>query len=115
MPIWADALVAVLLVVGSVAALVGAWGLVRLPEFMQRLHAPTKAATLGAGCALAALALHFYFSDGVLSLRYLIPLGFIFITAPVSAHMLARAALARAERDDRSRSSAASGLVSTRD
>ncbi len=100
MPIWADAIVAVLLVVGGLAALVGAWGLVRLPEFMLRLHAPTKAATLGAGCALAALAIHFYFLEGPLSLRYLIPLGFVFITAPVSAHMLARAALATSKRDD---------------
>ncbi len=99
MPIWADTLVAVLLVLGGAAALVGAWGLVRLPAFMLRLHAPTKAATLGAGCALAALAIYFYFIDGALSLRYLIPLGFVFITAPVSAHMLARAWLACEERE----------------
>jgi multicomponent K+:H+ antiporter subunit G len=91
MPIWADALVAVLLMLGAVASLIGAWGLLRLPDFMTRLHAPTKAATLGAGCALAALALHFFFVEGGGSLRYLIPLAFLFVTAPVSAHMLAKA------------------------
>ncbi|GAA5180362.1 hypothetical protein GCM10025771_24680 [Niveibacterium umoris] len=95
MPAWIDALVAGLLVVGAFAALVGAWGLVKLPEFMMRLHAPTKASTLGAGCALAALTLRFAGVEGVGSLRYLIPLIFVFITAPVSAHMLARAWRAR--------------------
>lgn len=91
MPIWADFCVAALLVIGSLAALIGTWGMLRLPDFMTRLHAPTKAATLGAGCALAALALRFYFAEGGSSLRYLLPLAFVFITAPVSAHMLARA------------------------
>ena len=95
MPIWADTCVAVLLLVGVLAALVGAWGLLRLPDFMTRLHAPTKAASLGAGCALGALTLRFYFVEGGGSLRYLIPLAFIFITAPVSAHMLARASRIR--------------------
>ncbi|MCX9157975.1 monovalent cation/H(+) antiporter subunit G [Niveibacterium sp. 24ML] len=95
MPMWADICVAVLLIVGALAALIGTWGMLRLPDFMTRLHAPTKAATLGAGCALAALALRFYFVEGGSSLRYLIPLGFVFVTAPVSAHMLARAWRAR--------------------
>lgn len=95
MPLWIDVLVAALLVVGALAALICAWGLVRLPEFMTRLHAPTLATTFGAGCALVALAIRLYFLEGSSSLRYLIPLAFLFVTAPVSAHMLARAWLAQ--------------------
>lgn len=93
-----DLLTALLLLLGGVFALVGAWGLVRLPDFMTRLHAPTKAATLGAGCALAACVTGFVFDEGWAALRNLLPLAFIFLTAPVSAHMLARASQLRRAR-----------------
>jgi len=101
-----DVLTAFLLLAGGVFTLIGAWGLVRLPEFMMRLHAPTKAATLGAGCALAACTCGFAIEEGWAALRNLLPLGFVFLTAPVSAHMLARAHLQKRDRStkDASRS-----------
>ncbi len=86
-----DVLTALLLLVGGVFSLIGAWGLVRLPEFMMRLHAPTKAATLGAGCALAACVTGTLVEEGWAALRNVLPLAFVFLTAPVGAHMLARA------------------------
>ena len=54
MSLVAEIFIAFLLVVGGVFGVVGGWGLVRLPDPMTRLHAPTKAATLGVGAVLIA-------------------------------------------------------------
>jgi multicomponent K+:H+ antiporter subunit G len=80
------------LVAGGLFALVGAIGLVRLPDFLMRLHAPTKSTTLGVGGALLASMLYFVGSGRWMVHELLITL-FLFVTAPVSALMLARAAL----------------------
>ena len=92
---WLFAIVLVLLLAaGSFFILVGSLGLVKLSEFFKRLHAPTKASTLGVGCILlASIGAHALSGDG-LDLRELLITGFLFITAPVSAQMMARAALA---------------------
>jgi len=86
-----EALISFLLVAGGAFALVGAIGLVRLPDFYMRLHAPTKATTLGVGGVLAASLLYFLGSGRPVVHEALIAL-FLFVTAPVSALMLARAA-----------------------
>jgi len=80
------------LVVGGFFALVGSIGLVRLPDSLMRLHAPTKATTLGVGGVLAASLLYFLGSGRFVVHELLIVL-FLFVTAPVSALMLARAAI----------------------
>jgi multicomponent K+:H+ antiporter subunit G len=72
--------------------LVGGIGLVRLPDFFTRLHAPTKATTLGVGGMLLA-SMTYFLSQGVPSLHELLIALFLFVTAPVSAHMLAKAGL----------------------
>lgn len=86
-------LVIILLVIGSFFLLVGSIGLVRLPDFFSRLHAPTKASTLGIGSILAASALYFSAAKTGLSVKELVITLFLFITAPITAHMLAKAAL----------------------
>ncbi len=87
-----EALLALLVLLGAAFTLVGSVGLVRLPDFLSRLHAPTKSTTLGVGSLLIASGV--YFSQGdTLSLHELLVTLFLFITAPVSAHLLARAAL----------------------
>jgi multicomponent K+:H+ antiporter subunit G len=83
--------VAFFLLAGAFFALVGSIGLARLPDFYTRLHGPTKATTLGVGCMLIASALHFSVGEGV-SLHEVLVTLFLFITAPISAHLLARAA-----------------------
>ncbi|MDF0668250.1 MAG: Na+/H+ antiporter subunit G [Nitrospira sp.] len=88
-----DIVVSVLLLVGSVFILVGAIGLIRLPDFFMRLHGPTKATTLGVGGMLLAAVLS-SIPDG-LSLRELLIALFLFITAPVSAFLVGQAALRR--------------------
>jgi multicomponent K+:H+ antiporter subunit G len=94
LPLWLDLVIAALLVVGAAFALVGSFGLARLGDFYQRLHGPSKATTLGVGCVLAASALWFGWRDAP-SLHEVLIAVFLFFTAPVSAHLLTKAALKR--------------------
>lgn len=89
---WVQVLIALLLVVGGLFALVGAVGLVRFPDFYMRLHAPTKASTLGVGGVLLASMVASW-ASGRVGLHELLITLFVFITAPVSANLLALAAL----------------------
>lgn len=87
-----EAAIAAMLVIGGLFLAIGAIGLVRFPDFYMRLHAPTKASTLGVGGVLVASML-WHASQGQWSLRELLITLFVFVTAPVSAHLLALAAL----------------------
>ncbi len=89
---WVQVLIALLLVVGGLFALVGAVGLLRFPDFYMRLHAPTKASTLGVGGVLLASMVASW-ASGRVGLHELLITLFVFITAPVSANLLALAAL----------------------
>jgi multicomponent K+:H+ antiporter subunit G len=86
-----EILVALLLLVGSFFTLVGSIGLLRLPDYFMRLHAPTKATTLGVGGMLLA-AIVGSIEIGFSVHEVLITL-FLFITAPVSAYLLGQAGL----------------------
>ncbi|WP_435607794.1 Na+/H+ antiporter subunit G [Pseudomonas knackmussii] len=90
-----DTLVAVLLLGGSLFALLGAVGLYRMPDFYTRLHAPTKASTLGVGGVVLGSLLYFSTNGQGISLHEVLITLFLFITAPVSAHLLAKAAMQR--------------------
>jgi multicomponent K+:H+ antiporter subunit G len=83
----------VFLILGSAFALVGAIGLYRLPDFFTRLHGPTKATTLGVGAIVVASMIFFSYRDDGVSLHELLIILFLFLTAPVSAHVLAKAAM----------------------
>ena len=87
-----EILVAALLLIGAGFTLVGSLGLVRLPDFYARLHGPTKATTLGTGSTLLASVIYFSATGGW-SIHELLVVAFLFITAPVSAHLMAKAAL----------------------
>jgi multicomponent K+:H+ antiporter subunit G len=89
----ADVMVALLLLIGAVFAFIGSLGLARLSDFYRRLHGPTKATTLGVGGVLIASAIHFTIGAPGLSLHELLVSAFLFITTPVSAHLLVKAAL----------------------
>ncbi|MGD8308175.1 MAG: Na+/H+ antiporter subunit G [Chromatiales bacterium] len=90
-----EIIVSFFLLLGAAFALIGSIGLARLPDFFTRLHGPTKATTLGVGGMLVASVAYFTLRTGHLSLHELLVIIFLFITAPVSAHMLAKAALHR--------------------
>ena len=91
-----DIVVSTLILIGASFALVGSIGLARLPDFLTRLHGPTKATTLGVGAIVIASLVHSSAISGTISLRELGISLFLFITAPVSAHLLAKAALKKA-------------------
>jgi len=86
-------LLGALLIVGTFFILIGAFGLVKLSDFFKRLHAPTKASTLGVGCVLAASVGYHVFLGEDPQPRELLITAFLFITAPISAHLMAKAAL----------------------
>jgi multicomponent K+:H+ antiporter subunit G len=88
-----DWMLAALLMVGGLFALIGSFGLVKLSDFYKRLHGPTKATTLGVSCILIASAVRFSIGEEGASLHEVLVTVFLFITAPVSAHLLAKAAL----------------------
>ncbi|MFN3610613.1 Na+/H+ antiporter subunit G [Tepidimonas sp.] len=85
-------LAAVLILVASFFLLVGAIGLIRFPDFYMRLHAPTKASTLGVGGVLIASML-VTLAHGRPGIAELLITLFVFVTAPVSANLMAQAAL----------------------
>ena len=87
-----DLLVALMLVIGAFFTVVGALGMVRFGDFFQRLHAPTKSTTLGVGGVLLA-SLIYHWADGRAGVHELLITLFLFVTAPVSANLMAKAAL----------------------
>ena len=87
--------VSILVVLGAAFTLIGSIGLARFPDVFTRLHGPTKATTLGVGSLVLAAVIWLSSSSGALTLRELLIAAFLFLTAPVSAHLLAKAALHR--------------------
>ena len=83
---------AALVLAAAFFILVGAVGLARLPDFFMRLHAPTKSSTLGVGLVLVASILH-GFTQGRPGVAELLITLFVFVTAPVSANLMAQAAM----------------------
>jgi multicomponent K+:H+ antiporter subunit G len=81
---------AALVVAGGLFGLIGSYGLLRLKEPMQRLHAPTKATTIGVGSALLASALNRILLEGVFSAQEVLVTIFLLVTAPLSALYLAK-------------------------
>ena len=85
-----EILTSVLVVTGGFFAFAAALGVLRLPDVLIRMHASTKAGTLGCGLILLAAATHF--GDTAIVARALAAILFLLLTAPVAAHMIARAA-----------------------
>jgi len=87
-----ETIISLAIIIGASLALIGSIGLVRLGDLYSRLHGPTKATTLGMGSLLVASTLHFS-RGGQVSLHEVLVTMFLFLTAPASAHMVAKAAL----------------------
>lgn len=85
--------ISVLLLIGGLFVLVGSVGLLRLQDLYVRLHAPTKATTLGLGGILIGSMVYMFHLQGHVSINELLITLFLVITAPVTAHILAKAAL----------------------
>jgi multicomponent Na+:H+ antiporter subunit G len=85
-----DAAAGVLILAGAFFMLVSALGVVRLPDLFMRMHAATKAGTLGAALVLFAAAL--LFGELAVTIKAVVVFLFLLLTAPVAAHVLGRAA-----------------------
>ncbi|HUE72383.1 MAG TPA: monovalent cation/H(+) antiporter subunit G [Pirellulaceae bacterium] len=85
-----EVLSSLLLVIGGAFMLLAGVGIVRMPDLFMRMQAATKAATLGVGCMLFAVAVHF--GELAITARCMLVTAFVFLTAPLAAHVIARAA-----------------------
>ncbi|MEN2765909.1 monovalent cation/H(+) antiporter subunit G [Ornithinibacillus xuwenensis] len=85
-------IIILLLLIGTFITLSASIGIIRFPDIFTRLHAATKASTLGVSSVLIGTFLFLYAKENIVSGKLLIGILFIFITAPVSAHMIGRAA-----------------------
>lgn len=83
-------LAGVLLIIGALFSLVAVIGILRLPDLYTRIHAASKAGTVGSGLAFLAIALVSF--DTAVILRAFVGIVFFMLTAPISAHLLSRAA-----------------------
>jgi len=95
LPLWAEVLTGLFAVVGAAFAAVGSFGLVRLPTFFRRIHAPTLGATVGVWCMTIATIVYFSVQGASLFLHAVLIAIFVALTAPVTTIFLMRAALFR--------------------
>lgn len=95
LPLWAEVLTAVFAVLGAAFAAIGSFGLVRLPTFFHRIHAPTLGATIGVWCITLATIIYFSVQGDSLFLRAVLITLFVALTAPVTTIFLMRASLFR--------------------
>lgn len=83
---------AVLILTGGIASLISVFGLIRLPDVYTRSHAATKSSTLAVLLTLSGTFLYFWFHEQFISVRVLLGIVFVFLTAPVAGHLIIRAA-----------------------
>ena len=83
---------AVLILTGGIASVISVFGLIRLPDVYTRSHAATKSSTLAVLLTLSGTFLYFWFSEQFISVRVLLGIVFVFLTAPVAGHLIIRAA-----------------------
>ncbi|CEG21608.1 Na(+)/H(+) antiporter subunit G [Planococcus massiliensis] len=83
---------ALLILIGSVMAVISAIGILRLPDVYTRSHAATKSSTLAVLLSLTGTFIYFWASEDFISVRLLLGITFVFLTAPVAGHLITRAA-----------------------
>jgi multicomponent Na+:H+ antiporter subunit G len=93
-----DILASLFIISGLFFFFVGVVGLFRFPDPLSRMHATTKADTLGAGLMIMGFVLLKGFSFASVTLLFLIV--FLWLTNPTASHYLAQAVIANRERDD---------------
>jgi multicomponent K+:H+ antiporter subunit G len=90
-----ELIVSALIIAGAFFLFVGSFGLAKLTDTMRRLHAPTKATTLGIGALLIASMIYFAVFHRLPTAHELMITLFLFLTAPVTANMVAKAHIFR--------------------
>jgi multicomponent Na+:H+ antiporter subunit G len=87
-----DFLIGFFILVGSLFCLIATIGVIRLPDVYTRNHAASKAATLGVMSILLGTFLYFYALEGHFNSRLILGIIFLFMTSPISGHLINRAA-----------------------
>ncbi|KXH80925.1 Na+/H+ antiporter subunit G [Sporosarcina sp. HYO08] len=77
---------------GAIASVISAFGLLRLPDIYTRSHAATKSSTLAVLLTLSGTFIYFLLGEQFVSVRVLLGIVFVFLTAPVAGHLIVRAA-----------------------
>ncbi|OIQ31666.1 MAG: Na+/H+ antiporter subunit G [Alphaproteobacteria bacterium MedPE-SWcel] len=95
-----DILIASCVVIGGLFGFVGSFGLLKLNDPMSRMHAPTKATTLGVGGVLIGSMVHAWAYEGHVSAHELLITLFLLVTAPVTANFLAKVFLNQQTKPD---------------
>ena len=98
-PLWASIPASILLVIGGVISLIGSAGLLRFKNFVSRIHAPTLGNTLGAACVLVASMLVYSAIQQRLVIQEILITLLLFVSSPVTAMLLMRAAVYRDQRE----------------
>lgn len=87
-----ELIAAILILFGAIVSVISAFGMLRLPDVYTRSHAATKSATLSVLTCLLGTFIYFWVHDGYVSVRLILGIIFVFITAPVAGHLVCRAA-----------------------
>lgn len=82
---------AILILIGSITSVISAVGLIRFPDVYTRAHAATKTTTVAVLITLVGVFLYFWLAEHFISIRVILAILFVFITAPVSGHLILRA------------------------
>lgn len=85
-----DILIGILSTIGALACLFASIGILRMPDFYLRLSVTVKAATMGVGLLVLGAAI--FFPESSVTTKAFAIIFFLILTAPVSAHMIGRAA-----------------------
>lgn len=83
---------ALIILFGSIIAVVSAIGIIRFPDVYSRAHAATKTTTLAVLITLTGTFIFILFNESYMSIRIILGIVFVFLTAPVSGHLVLRAA-----------------------
>lgn len=83
---------ALLILIGSIISVISAFGIIRFPDVYSRAHAATKSSTLAVLLTLVGAFLYFLLTDGIISVRLILGIVFVFITSPTAGHLIIRAA-----------------------
>jgi multicomponent Na+:H+ antiporter subunit G len=83
-------LIATAMLIGAGFIFIAALGMIRFPDLFTRMHAASKSSTLGLGCILVGVVISF--PSWLVFLKSVMVLLFVFLTAPIAAHMIGRAA-----------------------
>ena len=81
----------VLILIGSIMSVISAIGMIRFPDIYTRAHAATKTTTVAVLITLTGAFIYLWFDEGFISIRIILGIIFVFLTAPVSGHLVLRA------------------------